>query len=321
MRGKTLLVAIGDPYTRTQWALARAAHLAARTGAKLELVHAFATLPPTLFGEPQPAAAQEFVGRNLRERTARLEKLAAPLRRRGLRVTATVVWDMPPHEALVRHVLKRKPALLVADSHRHARLARWFLTNVDWELIRHCPCPLWFVKTPRLRRRPRVLAAVDPSHAFAKPARLDERILREARRASAALGAQLRMCHAYLPPMFIGPPGALGESIPINLPPAEAKRYEDRLRAAVQRLARRHGVKAPLIEMGDAPSVLGRLARKLPADVLVMGAVSRSRLERVFIGSTAERVIDDVPCDVLIVKPARARSTVPLRPRRKLTIA
>ena len=35
-----------------------------------------------------------------------------------------------------------------------------------------------------------------------------------------------------------------------------------------------------------------------------MGAVSRSALERLFIGSTAEAVSDKLSCDVLIVKPA-----------------
>jgi universal stress protein E len=34
-----------------------------------------------------------------------------------------------------------------------------------------------------------------------------------------------------------------------------------------------------------------------------MGAVSRSALERVFIGGLAEKVLDRLPCDLLIVKP------------------
>ena len=36
-----------------------------------------------------------------------------------------------------------------------------------------------------------------------------------------------------------------------------------------------------------------------------MGAVSRSGLQRVVIGNTAERILGDLPCDVLVVKPAR----------------
>ena len=36
----------------------------------------------------------------------------------------------------------------------------------------------------------------------------------------------------------------------------------------------------------------------------MMGAVSRKLLARPVIGSTAERVIDHVDCDVFVVKPA-----------------
>jgi Universal stress protein family len=35
----------------------------------------------------------------------------------------------------------------------------------------------------------------------------------------------------------------------------------------------------------------------------VMGAVSRSGLKRLIIGNTAEKVIDQVACDLLVVKP------------------
>ena len=48
-----------------------------------------------------------------------------------------------------------------------------------------------------------------------------------------------------------------------------------------------------------------RTSRKVGANLVVMGAVSRSGLNRIFIGNTAERVLDDLPCDVLVVKPGR----------------
>ena len=46
------------------------------------------------------------------------------------------------------------------------------------------------------------------------------------------------------------------------------------------------------------------MAKRWQADALVMGAVSRSALKRLFIGNTAERVLDSVNCDVVVVKPA-----------------
>jgi len=39
------------------------------------------------------------------------------------------------------------------------------------------------------------------------------------------------------------------------------------------------------------------------AAVVVMGAISRSAIDRVFVGSTAERLLDELVCDVLVVKP------------------
>jgi universal stress protein E len=39
------------------------------------------------------------------------------------------------------------------------------------------------------------------------------------------------------------------------------------------------------------------------ASLVVMGAISRSGLKRIFIGNTAEQVLDSLRCDLLIVKP------------------
>ena len=50
--------------------------------------------------------------------------------------------------------------------------------------------------------------------------------------------------------------------------------------------------------------VLQVVARSLSADVMVMGAVSRSRLQELFVGGTAELVLDRLACDVLVVKPS-----------------
>jgi len=42
-----------------------------------------------------------------------------------------------------------------------------------------------------------------------------------------------------------------------------------------------------------------------------MGAISRSGLKRIFIGSTAEDVLERLPCDALIVKPPDFASALP----------
>jgi universal stress protein E len=53
------------------------------------------------------------------------------------------------------------------------------------------------------------------------------------------------------------------------------------------------------------------VVERLRADLLVMGAVSRSRLQELFVGSTAERVLDHLGCDVLVVKPGDFAERLP----------
>ena len=44
------------------------------------------------------------------------------------------------------------------------------------------------------------------------------------------------------------------------------------------------------------------MAGEWRVDILAWGAVARSGLKRVLIGCTAERVLERVPCNVLVVK-------------------
>ena len=71
----------------------------------------------------------------------------------------------------------------------------------------------------------------------------------------------------------------------------------------------------------DPVSGISAIARKVSADLVVMGAVSRSGLKRLFIGNTAERVLNMLPCDVLVVKPAHFEKQVAAKSRGMRLIA
>ena len=81
------------------------------------------------------------------------------------------------------------------------------------------------------------------------------------------------------------------------------------------RLAKRNRVTAAtrVLKIGTPADVLVASAAELKADLLVMGAVSRSGLRHSHIGSTAEAVIDGVTCDVLVVKPRLFKTAVSRR--------
>ena len=91
--------------------------------------------------------------------------------------------------------------------------------------------------------------------------------------------------------------------------------HKERLLGAIDRELEPFGVPPGnrIVVAGDRMSQIPRVARKYHAGLLVMGAVSRSGLDRIFIGNTAERVIDAVGCDVLVVKPRAFKTPVSRR--------
>lgn len=293
--------------------LRKAAQLARARKCAVDLVHVIAL--PYAPAVSRRAALRQAAGEIVEDCKKRLLKLAGSPPLRGVRTRARVTWDYPAAEGLVRQVLMHRPQLLLVESHRHRRLARPFLSNTDWELIRNCPCPVWLSKPARTRIAGPVIAAVDPLHAHAKPAALDGAIIEQALRV-AGQPKRVLMCHAYdfptQPPVIDGAIEAYW-----ILSEKETRRYEAMLHDELRKLADRTGIpeRNRFVAAGDPALVLPRIARKQHAALLVMGAVSRSAVRRLFIGHTAERLVDRVACDVLVVKPRGFQTSVTARPR------
>ena len=304
MKLRRLLLATRDPARAPRAALTKAAALARATGATLELFCALSEPGPV--GSPQRAATLE----RARERLARLAH--SPLLR-GCRTVSCVEWDRPPHEAIVRRVQKVRADLVIATTHAHPAGSRLWLRHTDWELIRHCPCPVLLVKSVRPYSRPAVLVALDPFHVHAKPTQLDQQLLAAARSFAATLRGSVHAFHAYMP-LIPSVQGPMGEPVMWESPEVEEVHGEQVAREFAREAeragippARRH------LLLGDVPSALAATVRRTRAGLVVMGAVSRSALRRLLIGNTAERVLDELTCDVLIVKPRGFKTTVPRR--------
>src|SRR5690606_135690 len=117
---------------------------------------------------------------------------------------------------------------------------------------------------------------------------------------------RVQLLHAYQPLAGVGA-AATFQFKPIRLPVDEiSERVEQEHRAKLAELAARHGIgEAQARQLpGNPRDLLPYVAREEQADVVVMGALARSAGGRKVVGSTAERVLDHLPCDVLIVRPA-----------------
>jgi universal stress protein E len=311
---RQILVAIKDPAARSLPAVDKAVELARAFGASVELFHTIDTHVYMDF-ELHDESLEELKTARLKECLARLEAIAARVRKQhAISVRTAAEWDYPAHEAIVRRAQRSKADLIVAECHAGRRIAPLLLHLTDWELLRLSPVPVLVVKSRKTYGRPVLLAAVDPTHANAKPTRLDEEIMRAATAVRLALHGSLHVMHAFMP--------APDDVLPSELLKADAtKRIELRARMmARERLAKllkgiRLGKGHRHLVARHPINAIADLARKVHADLVVMGAVSRTGLKRLLIGNTAERIIDDLSCDVLVVKPREFLTSVENRRR------
>lgn len=305
MREISQVLSVIDPTAEAQPALERAAFIARRTGAELELFICYYNEYLTrdwLLDAPALDRTRKEITRNQEQR---LEELAAPLRSDGVTVRTHVLWDRPLHSGIARHAAAIGADLVFKDTHHHSAVARALFSNTDWNLIRSCASPLWLVKPDPWPERPAVVAAIDPMSEHDKPAALDDEILALAGSIAQAAGGEVHAFHAYDPRLAVSSMTA-NAYLPVSLPLDEiAERMRKRHKERFDEITGFHGIAASRSHLvsGAAHEELPELAGKLDAALVVMGAVSRDRLERLFVGSTAERTLEHLPCDLLVVKP------------------
>lgn len=288
------ILVIVDPTASLHPAIDKAAVLAERFSARLDL----------FVCETKASSNIRHASHAAQDLKSMVEGLAGPLRQRGLEVTTEAIKADPLPAALLERVKHTCAELVVKDTHHHSVAHRTLLTNTDWELIRGCPVPLLLTKPRAWSTIPSVCAAVDPGHHDDKPVLLDRCILDLASALATNLHGRLHVVHAYIPMAMVATavgsvPTMVMEAAPELLANERANKLKE-----LTALVSDYGVPPDNVhlEMGGTREVLCRLAEQLKADVMTMGAVSRSAVKRAFIGSTAETILEHLPCDALVVK-------------------
>jgi universal stress protein E len=239
-----------------------------------------------------------------------LERLARSLRDWGATVKTRVVFEAPAYQAVMDVARDWHADLLVVGVHEHGLRLGTRLTDTDWQLMRLTPCPLLLVKDPIFDGYPTILAAVDPTHPRAAESGVDRAVLEVAKVLSRACESELRAVHAL-------PEPARSLLRPVEIAPGvycAAEEIEELHRRAVGDLLAGYGVAPEQVDVvqGEPAAVIAQTAAERRAALVVIGALRRSQLEQAMIGSTAEAVALEVPCDVLLV-PAPARESASTR--------
>lgn len=231
-----------------------------------------------------------------------LEVLAEPLRDEGIEVRTRVSSHTPVYRGILEEAENWGADLVVVGVHEPKPVPHTRLTDIDWQLMRLCPCPLLLVADPNAESYRTILAAVDPLHRHAEPAGLDEAVLATSGGLCDAFGAQLLVVNVYPDPeqyefassVEVVPGVYYGTE---NIPAAHRK--------AVGALITARGIpqSQAIVEPGKPGEVIVETASAHKVDLIVLGAIKRGRLEAALLGTTAEAVVGGAACDVLLVKP------------------
>jgi nucleotide-binding universal stress UspA family protein len=189
--------------------------------------------------------------------------------------------------------------------HSKASLGQISLGSTALKLIRKCQCPVWVISPSIAKGDIRVMAAVDPDPFDAGRDALNTKILNIASSLAGREGTQLHIVNAwraFAEGVLRSQGGLSAENLSryvynvFNVQASSVKEMIQRSSATTTR-HRMHLMK------GTASKVIPIAVRRERIDLLVVGMFSRRGLGGWLIGNTAEKILNQVKCSVLMVKP------------------
>lgn len=260
-----------DPTTNNQRALTRAVSVARNSGATIHAHLCFA-MPTGIHANDMEA----FEEAELTRQEMWLERLLQPYKDDGIKIESAVECREDWREALVKAARKVKAGLIVRSSYRRTALQRRVLKTTDWTLLRGAHCPVLLVKTDRVGKLEKVLVALSVMDKDKRHEKLTDSVIEEARAIVDRTGAELYAVNAYYGrENFVHPPD----------------------------LAKRVGLERNKAYVGEGmpEDVIGDHVKKLKAPLVVIGSLTRKGMSELVVGDTAERILDKINADIMVV--------------------
>ncbi len=230
-----------------------------------------------------------------------LEAVVAEVQNSGVDAELVITTDRPWID-MIKMVLNGGVDLVIVGKRNEPTDDGRRLGSVAIKLLRKCPCPVWVVRPEHDLVHRLILAATDLTE-------VGDQAVREASAIAGRHGCELHVVHAWQMPMSMQlESGRISEE-------EFAAEVEEAKKEVITHIEK-------CVPNGDGPKTEIHTARGAPAqiireavshldpDLLVMGTVSRSGIAGLLIGSTAERMLDQVDCSILTLKPEGFESPV-----------
>lgn len=291
---RNILVEINDPTAEEQPALSRASTLLALTGGRV-------TLFSSLFHTQMNRATIEMDSLLAKAKTLLIqqwEQDLAALKSRlpdDVTVEVEVCWARDSWSQFIDCRRAKQSDLIVLDDQSEFR-------RHTQEILRHSPVPVLIVKSDGQTPYRNVTAAIDPLHADDKPAELDQHILTTAKQVTQAWEANLTILNIVTPVSTAT--GMTGLPV-VDAGEVATESMIEAHKAKVASLLEAQQISPSAISVvpGSPANTLIEHTHTEDCDLLILGAIARSAIKRLLIGHTAESILAEAKCDMLVVKP------------------
>ena len=202
-------------------------------------------------------------------------------------------------EKIIQKVVRDGHDLVIIGTKTHSLFSRMLFGSTGMKLIRYCPCPVWVTK-PGMRDRAigNVLVADDLGE-------VGYECLQIAIKGGQEFNVRTHVLHVvedYSGSWFGGKSDSNEVQLKLELDIAQAERtLEERLTGLDHRTLE-HGVQT-FVRSGRADQEIVKMIEEFDIDLLIMGTRGRTGLGAMLIGSTAERLLPQINCSLLAIKP------------------
>lgn len=303
-----------DEQSAYELALERVIWLASSNGASVTLVTTIdsggATDVSKLFSVLPGLGNREIGEAVIAVHRAKLDSRAQSLKDHGIPVETKLLVGTPFIE-IIRQVLRGGHDLVVKGAHRAP--GRRYFPGADMHLLRKCPCPIWILNSASEPRAQRILVAVDPDPNDPVRDGLNTTIMELATSLARSDGAKLDVVNVWRlqeeATLRHGLADISDTDIDRLVSDAQTKSKE-RLQALVSGFSDFDDIMRVLHIKGIAGDVIPEHVAAEGIDTIVMGTLTRTGVAGLFIGNTAETILNHVGCSVLTAKAAGFESPV-----------
>lgn len=282
------------------------------SGGKLTLIDVLQDAPASISSLPLKGGLARLQKAILKERSAALKQQAADLVAQVpcLKV-ASLVREGTDFIEIIRQVHKGRHDLVAKVAAEGSRIEGMLFGTLDMNLLRKCDVPVLVLKGRRKVKHNRVLAAVDLVRNVPEREQLDRQVVELAAAVARGTEGQLDILHAwYLPFEKLLRSDELDRDFKTVDTMLQELRSKEKLQ--LEALAGDFADLAPARHLvkGKPQEVIPRFVRNHRVQLVVMGTVGRTGVAGFFIGNTAEKILQNLDCSVLALKPAGFRSPV-----------